>query len=84
MICFESAEITILMVKDEKELSIELFKRIAKAGFDCYSLFFIQDDQESTLDLVMTLTDGSILLIDTKAFDEFDKDVKRENALFSR
>ena len=82
VLCFESAEITILMVKDEKELSIELFKRIAKAGFDCYSLFFIQDDQESTLDLVMTLTDGSILLIDTKAFDEFDKDVKRENALF--
>ena len=70
------------MVKDENELSIELFKRIAKAGFDCYSLFFIQDDQESTLDLVITLTDGSILLIDTEAFYDSDKEVKKDNALF--
>ena len=79
VVCFESAEITILMVRDEKELSIELVKTIAKAGFDCYSLLFIQTDVKSSLDLVVTLTDGSILLIDEFAFVESGKIT---NALF--
>jgi hypothetical protein len=83
VVCFESAEITILIVRDKKELTIELFKTIAKAGFDCYSLLFIQDDEKSTLELVVTLTDGSILLINSSDFKESEnKKITTENALF--